>query len=94
MGAEVSDGIAEASGDAEIGGIPMKDNVISYFDGRITVHPDICNGKPTIRGKRITAQTVLEFLSAGESPEEILHQYPSLEPEDIKMCLEIGKATS
>ena len=50
---------------------------------RITIDREICNGKPTIRGKRITAQTVLEFLSAGESREEILRQYPSLEPEDI-----------
>jgi uncharacterized protein (DUF433 family) len=50
---------------------------------RITVNPEICNGKPTIRGKRITAQTILEFLSAGESREEILRQYPSLEPADI-----------
>lgn len=50
---------------------------------RITIDPEVCNGKPTIRGKRITAQTVLELLSAGESREEILRQYPSLEPEDI-----------
>jgi uncharacterized protein (DUF433 family) len=50
---------------------------------RITIDPEVCNGRPTIRGKRITAQTVLEFLSAGESREEILRQYPSLESEDI-----------
>ena len=50
---------------------------------RITIDPEVCNGRPTIRGKRITAQTILEFLSAGESREEILRQYPSLEPEDI-----------
>lgn len=54
---------------------------------RITIDPALCNGKPTIRGKRITVQTVLEFLSAGESREEILRQYPSLEPEDIDACL-------
>ena len=54
---------------------------------RITIDPAICNGKPTIRGKRITVQTVLEFLGAGESREEILRQYPSLEPEDIDACL-------
>ena len=42
---------------------------------RITIDPEVCNGRPTIRGKRITAQTVLEFLSAGESREEILRQY-------------------
>jgi len=54
---------------------------------RITIDPDVCNGRPTLRGKRITVQTVLEFLSAGESPAEILRQYPSLEPEDIQACI-------
>ena len=57
---------------------------------RITIDPDICNGKPTLRGKRITAQTVLEFLSAGESHAEILRQYPSLTKEDIYACLEFA----
>jgi len=54
---------------------------------RITVDPALCNGKPTIRGMRITVQTVLEYLSAGESREEILRQFPMLEPEDISACL-------
>lgn len=68
----------------------MKNEIMSYLNGRITINPEICNGKPTIRGKRITVQTILEFLSAGESQEEILHQYPSLEPEDIQACLEFA----
>ncbi len=50
---------------------------------RITIDEKICNGKPTIRGKRIAVQTIPEFLSAGESVEEILNQYPTLEREDI-----------
>ncbi len=54
---------------------------------RITVDNNVCNGKPTIRGKRITVQTILEFLSAGDSKEEILKQYPTLVPEDIDACL-------
>lgn len=54
---------------------------------RIIVDSSICNGKPIIRGKRITVQTVLEFLSAGDSKEEILSQYPTLEPEDISACI-------
>ncbi len=54
---------------------------------RITVDPLVCNGKPTIRGKRITVQTILEYLSAGESNAEVLKQYPSLEQEDINACL-------
>lgn len=66
----------------------MLDQSIHF--GRITIDPAICNGKPTIRGKRIAVQTVLEFLSAGESREEILRQYPSLEPEDIEACLDFS----
>ena len=54
---------------------------------RITVDSNICNGKPTIRGKRITVQTILEFLSAGDSRDEILKQYPTLVSADIDACL-------
>ena len=57
---------------------------------RITVDEKICNGKPTIRGKRITVQTILEFLSAGETTKEILKQYPTLEPKDISACLKFA----
>jgi uncharacterized protein (DUF433 family) len=57
------------------------------FGDRITLDNDLCNGKPTIRGMRITVQTVLEFLSAGDTQEEILEQYPSLEAKDIQACL-------
>ena len=57
------------------------------LQNRITIDPSVCNGKPTVRGMRITAQTVLEYLSSGESHEEILHQFPMLEPEDISACL-------
>ena len=60
---------------------------MDFSSERITVDANICNGKPTIRGKRITVQTILEFLSAGDSKEEILKQYPTLEPEDIDACL-------
>ena len=65
----------------------MTSTIVSFFDGRITLDPTVCNGKPTIRGKRITVQTILEFLSAGESTEEILSQYTSLEQEDTQACL-------
>jgi len=65
----------------------MKPIMFSYLNGRITIDPNLCNGKPTIRGKRITVQTIVEFLSAGETHEEILKQYPSLEAQDIQACL-------
>ena len=60
---------------------------MNEFQERITINPNICNGKPTIRGKRITVQTILEFLSNGDSVEEILENYPTLEREDIYACL-------
>jgi uncharacterized protein (DUF433 family) len=61
-------------------------NMASHID-RITIDPDICNGKPVVRGLRITVETILDYLSAGETAEEILRQHPMLEPEDIKACL-------
>ena len=63
---------------------------MEYLTNRITIDEQLCNGKPTIRAKRITVQTILEFLSAGESIDEILSQYPSLEKEDITACLEFA----
>ncbi len=59
---------------------------------RITVDDRICNGKPIIRGMRITAQTVLEFLMAGTPEEEVLKQYPMLEREDLEACRQFALA--
>lgn len=55
---------------------------------RISISPDICNGRPVITGTRITAQTILEFLGAGDTIEEILEEYPSLTIEDIYACIQ------
>ena len=63
---------------------------ISIVSERIVIHPDICNGKPVIRGTRITAQTILEFLAAGDSIEEVLEEYPTLTREDIQSCFEVA----
>jgi uncharacterized protein (DUF433 family) len=60
--------------------------VASHID-RISIDPDICNGKPVVRGLRITVETILDYLGAGETAEEILRQHPMLEPEDIQACL-------
>ena len=50
---------------------------------RITIEPGKCGGKPCIRGKRIRVTDVLDLLSHGASHQEVLEDYPSLEPEDI-----------
>lgn len=61
---------------------------------RITIDPEICNGKPTIRGMRITVKTVLEYIAAGETIENILEAYPILEKEDITACLKFASQMS
>jgi len=60
-------------------------NMSNILD-RITIDDKICNGKPTIRGYRITVQTILEFILAGTPEDEILAQYPLLEPDDLEAC--------
>ena len=47
-------------------------------------------GKPAVRGLRISVQTILEYLAAGESKENILKEFPFLEPEDIDACLDFA----
>jgi uncharacterized protein (DUF433 family) len=54
---------------------------------RITVRPEQCGGRPCIRGMRIRVIDVLELLAAGESHEQILADYPYLEPDDIAASL-------
>ena len=57
------------------------------MEDRITIDPPICNGRPVVRGTRITAQTVLEFLGAGDSVEDVLEEYPTLTRDDVLACL-------
>jgi uncharacterized protein (DUF433 family) len=54
---------------------------------RITINPEICHGKPTVRNKRYTVDLILDLLSAGTTHEEILDDYPNLEEDDILACL-------
>ena len=54
---------------------------------RITVRPDVFGGKPIIRDMRIAVEHVLANLAAGGTVEDILREYPFLEPEDIQACL-------
>jgi uncharacterized protein (DUF433 family) len=55
---------------------------------RIVIKPDVCNGRPVIRGTRVTVQTILEFLAAGDSVAEILEEYPKLTRADVQACLD------
>ena len=54
---------------------------------RITFNPKVLAGKPIIRGLRISVAMILELLAKGATTEEILEDYPDLEPEDIQAAL-------
>lgn len=54
---------------------------------RITIDPEICHGKPVLRGMRYPVENVLEWLSAGMSTAQILADYPDLEVDDIRAAL-------
>ncbi len=54
---------------------------------RITIDPEQCGGRPCIRGMRIRVIDVLNLLAAGQTPQEILAEYPYLEPDDIVASL-------
>ena len=55
---------------------------------RITIDPNICHGKPCIRGLRYPVEVILELLSSGMTNEEILADYEDLESDDIRAVLE------
>lgn len=61
---------------------------------RITIRPEQCGGRPCIRGLRIRVKDILDLLAAGSSREEILADYPYLEPEDITAALEYAAKQS
>lgn len=55
---------------------------------RITLNPDVCHGKPTIRGLRYPVDMLLELMASGMTYEEILEDYTDLEKEDLLACIE------
>jgi uncharacterized protein (DUF433 family) len=58
---------------------------------RITMNPDICHGKPVVRGMRWPVEVILDMLGAGMSSEEIVDDHPELEKEDIIACLKYAR---
>ena len=63
--------------------MPTRDELLA----RIGIDPQVCSGKPCIRGHRIWVSLILDFLTGGASFEEILAEYPQLEEADIRACI-------
>lgn len=57
---------------------------------RITINPDVCFGKPTIRNMRYTVEMILDLMSSGMSFSELLEDYPDLEEADLTACLQFA----
>jgi uncharacterized protein (DUF433 family) len=53
--------------------------------------PEICHGKPCVRGLRYPVETILEYLAGGDSVEQLLEEFPDLEREDILACYEFSR---
>ena len=60
------------------------------LSARITIDPELCHGKPCIRGLRYPVETILELLSAGMTHEDILADYDDLEEQDILAALDFA----
>ena len=76
-----------------LGGRP--ENAVMTRDdllARISIDPNVCFGKPCIRGHRISVSLILDFLAGGMTAGEILREYPGLEQADIQACLAYGAA--
>ena len=61
---------------------------------RISVNPNICFGKPCIRGTRIWVSLILDFIAAGDTIDDILEAYPHITRADVLACVAYGAAMS
>ncbi len=66
---------------------------MNYLD-RITISPEICHGKPSIRNTRYTVGLILDLLSAGMTEKDIVDDYPALDVQDIRACLAFASKLS
>jgi len=57
------------------------------WKSRISIKPDVCHGKPCIKGTRIMVSIILDYLKTGESPETIRKQYSTLKEEDVRAAI-------
>jgi uncharacterized protein (DUF433 family) len=55
---------------------------------RITIDPEICHGKPAIRHLRYPVESILEYLAAGDTVDDLLAEFPDLEGDDLRACLQ------
>jgi uncharacterized protein (DUF433 family) len=65
--------------------------MVTSLLSRITMDPEVCHGKPSIRGKRYPVEAMLEYLAGGDTTDDLLREFPDLEREDVLACLEFAR---
>jgi uncharacterized protein (DUF433 family) len=63
---------------------------MSTLLSRITIDPEVCHGKPVIRHLRYPVESLLEYLAGGDTFEDLLTEFPDLERDDLRACLEFA----
>lgn len=61
---------------------------------KIELNPEVCNGRPVIRRTRITLETILGYLGAGDTVDDVLEAHPSLERADVLACINYARCLS
>ena len=64
------------------------------MESLIELNPQVCNGRPVVRGTRISVETILTYLSAGDTLEDVLEAHPQLTREAILACLDYARRLS
>ena len=64
---------------------------MSTLAERITIDPEVCHGKPCIRGMRYPVEAMLEYLAGGDTIEDVIREFPDLEREDLLACIEFAR---
>ncbi|MGA8145890.1 MAG: DUF433 domain-containing protein [Candidatus Acidiferrales bacterium] len=67
---------------------------LKNYEQRIVRDRDICGGEPVFKGTRVTLRTVLASLASGDTAEEILADFPSLKPEDVRAAIAFAAASA
>jgi uncharacterized protein (DUF433 family) len=87
---ECEDDIRSSGFSAPGGGFSTREVQLNPLLQRISIDPQVCGGKPCIKGTRIWVSLILDFLAEGMSEEELLAEYPQLAHEDVLAAIAFG----
>jgi uncharacterized protein (DUF433 family) len=74
--------------------VAEKNSDNKMYQQRIVRDPQLCGGEPVFKGNRVTLRTVLASLAAGDTPKEILADFPTLHPADIQAAIAFAAASA